>query len=85
MSVSQPYIPQLGDRSTGPKQFRSSRRAELKIWWREIDRGLLFLILILMAIGTAAVAAGSDDIEELHPGYVPLHARVRKENVRIRE
>jgi len=59
MSVSQPYIPQLGERSTGPRQFRSSRRAELKIWWREIDRGLLFLILILMAIGTAAVAAAS--------------------------
>lgn len=36
-----------------------NRRSELAIWWREIDRTLLFLILTLMAIGTAAVAASS--------------------------
>lgn len=59
MSSSQPYMPRMGDRSNGGERFKSSRQAELKIWWREIDRVLLFLILLLMAIGTAAVAAGS--------------------------
>lgn len=42
-----------------PERYRQSRRGEIAIWWREIDRTLLALILILMAIGTAAVAAGS--------------------------
>ncbi len=63
MNSSQPYIPQAGkrpgDRPQSPDQFRKSKRAELRIWWREIDRVLLFLILTLMAIGTAAVAAAS--------------------------
>ena len=61
MSVPQPYIPRAHTRNHGQAddRFRSSRRAELKIWWREIDRVLLFLILLLMAIGTAAVAAAS--------------------------
>lgn len=36
-----------------------NRRSELAIWWREIDRTLLFLLLVLMAFGTAAVAASS--------------------------
>lgn len=34
-------------------------QTELRIWWREIDRVLLFLVLSLMAIGTVAVAAAS--------------------------
>lgn len=63
MNSSQPYIPQAGkrpgERPQSPDQFRKSKRAELRIWWREIDRVLLFLILTLMAIGTAAVAAAS--------------------------
>lgn len=63
MISSRPYIPQGGkrpaERSQSPDQFRKSKRAELRIWWREIDRVLLFLILALMAIGTAAVAAAS--------------------------
>ena len=63
MNSSQPYIPQAGkrpsDRPQSPDQFRKFKRAELRIWWREIDRVLLFLILALMAIGTAAVAAAS--------------------------
>ena len=41
------------------RRFRRSRRSELMIWWREIDRVLLGLVLLLMAIGTAAVAAAS--------------------------
>ena len=59
MSATQPYIPRAGERAPRPDRFRTSRRAELKIWWREIDRVLLFLILALMAIGAAAVAAAS--------------------------
>ena len=41
------------------ERFRRSRRSELAIWWREIDRSLLLLLLVLMATGTIAVAAGS--------------------------
>ncbi|MXP13482.1 cell division protein FtsW [Altererythrobacter confluentis] len=59
MSASQPYIPRSGDRGNSPSRYRSTKRAELRIWWREIDRVLLFLIIVLMAIGTAAVAAAS--------------------------
>ena len=59
MSASQPYIPRAGERAPAAEKFRGSRSAELKIWWREVDRVLLFLILLLMAIGTAAVAAAS--------------------------
>ena len=59
MSASQPYVPRISDGGGKADRFRSSKRAELKIWWREIDRVLLFLILLLMAIGTAAVAAAS--------------------------
>ncbi|HVR90931.1 MAG TPA: FtsW/RodA/SpoVE family cell cycle protein [Novosphingobium sp.] len=39
--------------------MRRSRRSDLAIWWREIDRVLLGLLLALMAIGTLAVAAAS--------------------------
>ena len=42
-----------------PQRYRRNRRSELAIWWREIDRVLLVLVLILMAIGDAAVAAAS--------------------------
>ncbi len=59
MTATQPYIPRAGDRKAAHDRFRSSKRAELRIWWREIDRVLLVLILVLMAIGTAAVAAAS--------------------------
>ncbi len=59
MSSTQPYIPRSGERVANPDRFRGSLTAELKIWWREIDRVLLFLVLALMAIGTAAVAAAS--------------------------
>lgn len=40
-------------------RFRRSRRSELLIWWREIDRVLLTLIFSLVAIGCIAVAASS--------------------------
>ena len=59
MNTAQPYIPRIGERMAASEHLRSSKRAELKIWWREIDRVLLFLLLLLMAFGTAAVAAAS--------------------------
>ncbi|MEO0032154.1 MAG: hypothetical protein RIS94_1912 [Pseudomonadota bacterium] len=40
-------------------RYRRSRRSELVIWWREIDRVLLALIMALVVIGTVAVAAAS--------------------------
>ncbi|TMM48804.1 FtsW/RodA/SpoVE family cell cycle protein [Qipengyuania marisflavi] len=58
MSTVQPYVPGKRQPMHMPRQ-RLSRLSELKIWWREIDRVLLFLILLLMTFGTVAVAAAS--------------------------
>lgn len=41
------------------QRYRRNSRSELAIWWREIDRTLLLLVLTVMAIGTVAVAAAS--------------------------
>ena len=41
------------------QRYRRSRRSELMVWWREIDRVLLTLIGLLMLIGVIGVAAGS--------------------------
>ncbi len=41
------------------ERYRQGRRTEIAMWWREVDRVLLVLVLILMAIGTTAVAAAS--------------------------
>lgn len=38
---------------------RRSRRSELVIWWREIDRVLLGLVLALVLVGIVAVASAS--------------------------
>ena len=59
MSASPPYVPGVGERMAQFEGRRGSKASELKIWWREVDRVLLGLILALMLIGTAAVAAGS--------------------------
>jgi cell division protein FtsW len=59
MSAVQPYVPRPGERTASAERYRGTRLSELRIWWREVDRVLLFLILALMAIGMAAVAAGS--------------------------
>jgi cell division protein FtsW len=58
MSFAQPYIPRAGERAPAPHRKRD-RKGELRIWWRELDRVLLGLILLLMAIGAVAVAAAS--------------------------
>lgn len=60
MATHPPVVPGLGAASNaGNARRRRSRRGEIGIWWREIDRVLLLLVLTLMAIGTAAVAAAS--------------------------
>ena len=47
-------------RLVGPGQrYRRTRRNELVVWWREIDRVLLGLIAALLLIGVVGVAAGS--------------------------
>ncbi|MEN9683080.1 MAG: hypothetical protein RLZZ427_831 [Pseudomonadota bacterium] len=61
MASNPSYVPGAGyapGQASGPR-FKRSRRAELTVWWREIDRVLLVLALALMVIGTAAVAAAS--------------------------
>ena len=52
-----PELPLQGGQTA--ERYRRNRRSDLAIWWREIDRSLLFMVLILMAIGAAAVAAAS--------------------------
>ena len=55
-----PYIPGISRTpAAGQPRIRRNRRSNLAIWWREIDRVLLVLVLFLMAIGAAAVAAAS--------------------------
>ena len=53
-----PFVPRAGATGQGLRR-RRNRSHELFVWWREIDRWVLALVLALMAIGTAAVAAAS--------------------------
>lgn len=59
MNPSRPYIPRPGERAARAPQFPSSRRRQLQIWWREVDRVLLLLVALIMATGAIAVAAAS--------------------------
>ena len=52
------YLPNEDGAPRIPSMRRDYRR-ELKIWWREVDRWLLSFILVLMTVGTLAVAAAS--------------------------
>jgi cell division protein FtsW len=54
-----PYIPGAARAAGGPARAQRPRRGDLLVWWREIDRVLLFLVLTLMAVGTVAVTAAS--------------------------
>ena len=85
MASNPPLVPRGGQLSaaTGVQRHKHRRRNDLAIWWREIDRGLLLLVLILMGIGTAAVAAASPAsarrlsttkirLDELHFFYIHL-------------
>ena len=46
-------------RALAKRPQKRAYKAELRVWWNEIDRVLLGLVLALMAIGTIAVAAAS--------------------------
>ena len=61
MASHPPLVPRGGKVGIdgGAVRVSRNRRSDFAIWWREIDRVLLGLILALMAIGTVAVAAGS--------------------------
>ncbi|MCT2560160.1 putative lipid II flippase FtsW [Tsuneonella sp. YG55] len=53
-----PYIPRVS--AAAPQhRYPVSTGAQVKIWWREVDRVLVALVLLLMAVGTAAVFAAS--------------------------
>ncbi len=59
MTAPAQYRPVANRTSGSPDPFGGARTSDFKIWWREVDRVLLFLVLVLMAIGAAAVAAAS--------------------------
>ena len=85
MASNPPMVPRGGKLSIegAAQRHQRNRRSEIAIWWREIDRVLLVLVLILMAIGTVAVAAGSPasarrlstskiKLDDLHFFYIHL-------------
>jgi cell division protein FtsW len=59
MSAQRPYVPFPGARKPAALRANLDWRAELSIWWREVDRVLLGLIGALMLMGTVAVLAAS--------------------------
>ena len=60
MSITQPYVPGATRRKPAHMpRGQISKWSEIKIWWREIDRVLIGLVLLLMTLGTIAVAAAS--------------------------
>ncbi|MDG2004563.1 MAG: putative peptidoglycan glycosyltransferase FtsW [Novosphingobium sp.] len=74
----------VGSAGATNTNYRRSRRSELAIWWREIDRVLLGLVLFLIAVGAAAIAAASPasarrlstavtNLDDLH--FFTLHLR----------
>jgi cell division protein FtsW len=56
--TERPYIPRAAT-ATPQHRYPVSTGAQLRIWWREVDRVLIGLVLLLMAVGTAAVFAAS--------------------------
>ncbi|MFL0357318.1 FtsW/RodA/SpoVE family cell cycle protein [Erythrobacter sp. GH1-10] len=65
MSGTGAYVPSRGGRSMqSPAIAGRKYRDHLRIWWRELDKGMLFLILLLMALGTVAVAAAAPAASE---------------------
>ncbi|MCK0129014.1 putative peptidoglycan glycosyltransferase FtsW [Erythrobacter sp. F6033] len=54
-----------GDRAFhAPVPTNRKLSEHVRIWWREIDKWLLFLILLVMALGTVAVAAAAPAASE---------------------
>lgn len=60
MSAAGSYVPgREGQSFHPPAPVRRDWIGEIRVWWREIDKVLLTLIVLLMMLGTAAVAAAS--------------------------
>ncbi len=59
MNSTRPYIPRLDNGTSSPVQFPQDRKRQVLVWWREIDRVLLALVVLLMALSAIAVAAAS--------------------------
>lgn len=59
MSLARPYIPRTRPPALARPLMPTDRRRQVLVWWREIDRTLLALVLALMAVGWLAVAAAS--------------------------
>lgn len=57
--TERPYIPRAGAAVASQPRYSVSTGAQFKVWWREVDRVLVALVLLLMAVGTAAVFAAS--------------------------
>lgn len=59
LGTSRGYAPPRPRRLAAPAPVQRRWSDALRIWWREIDKVLLGLILLLMALGVVAVAAAS--------------------------
>ncbi|MBS0475368.1 MAG: cell division protein FtsW [Proteobacteria bacterium] len=90
MASNPPFVPSAGriapEAALAVRHSRN-RRSEFAIWWREIDRVLLFLVLALMTVGAVAVAAASPAsarrlstakvrLDDLHFFYIHLRWQV---------
>jgi len=92
LNTKRPYIPGSESGSAPGLALRLDRRRQMQIWWREIDRTLLALVVVLAICGVIAVALASpasarrlstDAVElsdwhffELHLGWLAVGASV---------
>ncbi|MBT0669415.1 cell division protein FtsW [Novosphingobium profundi] len=58
-TVASHFAPAAGALPGGKSPAGRNRRQRLAVWWQEIDRPALLIVLLLMGIGAIAVAAGS--------------------------
>ncbi len=83
MTAARSYVPQLRS-AFADGRYPGGRKRQLAVWWSEIDRTLLVLVLLVMAVGVVAVSAASpasarrlstagEQLENLH--FLWLHLR----------
>ncbi|MFV0642886.1 MAG: FtsW/RodA/SpoVE family cell cycle protein [Sphingomonadaceae bacterium] len=69
----QPYIPHQKDRDRQDSRYRRNWHSRFRVWTNEVDQVVLALVLVLMAIGVAAVAVSSPaSARRLSTGEVKL-------------
>lgn len=74
MSLARPYIPRVDASAQERARRPVDRKRQLWIWWREIDRLLLALVILLMMVGAVAVAAASPaSIGRFSTRHITLH------------